>query len=229
MILLQKRLFTNLQAGGTSAVLDALQQAIELEHSTIPLYLYALYSLDPAKNGAIADLIDSVVIEEMLHMTLACNILNALGGDPVIDDPTFIPTYPGPLPGGVEAQLTVQLAPYSAAQLQSFLTIEEPENPLDFPVALTAAAAPVTTIGQYYAEIKKQIAALPSGSFSGPPGNQVGPDVMDGAIVVTDLDSANQAIDTIVQQGEGTAQLPLEAAASNQFAHFYRFEEIAKG
>ena len=28
-------------------------------------------------------------------MTLVCNILNAIGGHPVIADENFVPTYPG--------------------------------------------------------------------------------------------------------------------------------------
>src|SRR5437899_7691872 len=123
MIHLKAQLFADLMAGGREAVLNALQQAVELEHSTIPVYLYALYSLDAAKNGTVITIINSVVVEEMLHMTLACNILNALGGRPAIDRPGFIPTYPGPLPGGVESDLIAHLARFSSAQLGNFMTI----------------------------------------------------------------------------------------------------------
>ena len=86
MILLDKSLIDNLdpQNPSLAAVQAALQQAVELEHATIPLYLYALYSLVPGKNDAIAAIIQSVVVEEMLHMTLACNVLNAIGGAPDI-------------------------------------------------------------------------------------------------------------------------------------------------
>jgi len=73
------------------AVLTALQNAIELEHSTIPPYLYALYSLAPGANKEVAEIIESVVIEEMLHITLASNVLNALGGTPVLDRPDGVP------------------------------------------------------------------------------------------------------------------------------------------
>src|SRR5580700_11430191 len=66
---------------------SALQNAIELEHSTIPPYLYALYSLKPGTNKEIAAIIRSVVLEEMLHMALVCNVLNAVGGSPLIDSP----------------------------------------------------------------------------------------------------------------------------------------------
>src|SRR5437016_10860321 len=113
----------------------ALQKAIELEHSTIPPYLYALYSVKPYQNAEIAGLIKSVVLEEMLHMSLDCNILNAIDGAPVIDRPDFIPSYPGPLPGQVESDLTVPLAPFSKQLVYDvFMVIEEPEDPLHFPV-----------------------------------------------------------------------------------------------
>jgi hypothetical protein len=229
MIQLEARLFRNLEAGGSQAVIDALQSAIKLEHATIPVYLYALYSLDPTKNAAAWEIITSVVIEEMLHMTLACNLLNALGGNPEIDKPGFIPTYPGPLPGGVEGDLTVHLAPFSHDQLADFMKIEEPEDPLHFPVVEARALGPPQTIGQFYAEIKRQITALGDGAFTGPPSKQVGPDRLGGSIVVSDVATASQAIDTIVEQGEGTKESPLEAAKGKQVAHYYRFAEIYNG
>ena len=42
--------------------------------------------------------IKGVVIEEMLHMTIAANVLNAVGGHPAIDRPDFVPNYPQDLP-----------------------------------------------------------------------------------------------------------------------------------
>src|SRR3984893_1747483 len=75
-----------------------LQKAIELEHSTIPPYLTAMFSLKPGTNDEIARLIGSIVQEEMLHMTIVGNILIAIGGHPAINVPGFISKYPGPLP-----------------------------------------------------------------------------------------------------------------------------------
>ncbi|QBQ99144.1 ferritin-like domain-containing protein [Paraburkholderia pallida] len=232
MIHLKRAVLRGLTAPAVTrqSVCVALQQAIELEHSTIPLYLYALYSLDPAKNGAIAGILSSVVIEEMLHMTLASNVMNALGGSPVINEPGFIPTYPGPLPGGVEAELTVNLAPFSSEQLQAFITIEQPEDPLDFPSAALLAAdatAPIT-IGQFYAAILAAIEQLGDGAFAKPPRNQVGPELMRESVVVYDVMTARRAIETIVEQGEGTHTSP-EAVVGGGYAHYYRFMEIAKG
>jgi hypothetical protein len=91
------------------------------------------------------------------------------------------------------------------------------------------ALQPPHTIGQFYGEIKRQIDLLQPGAFSTAPRNQVGPGQMDGSIVVTDKATAAQAIDTIVEQGEGTGQSPLEAARGKQIAHYYRFAEIYNG
>ena len=43
----------------------------------------------------------------MLHMTIACNLLNALGRAPLIDAADFVPCYPGPLPLGIGTDLSV--------------------------------------------------------------------------------------------------------------------------
>jgi hypothetical protein len=207
------------------AVRKSLQSAIELEHSTIPLYLYALYSLDPVLNGPIQSIVASVVIEEMLHMTLAANVLNAIGGNPVIDSPDFVPTYPGNLPGSVDSSLIVSLAPFSMTQLTAFLEIEEPADPLPLGPAPPSEGI---TIGQFYNAISGAIAALSPGIFVPPPRNQVGPDLMDQAVIVTDLATAQQAIQTIIDQGEGTSKSPLEVVG-NGYAHYYRYMQVQEG
>lgn len=233
MVLLQRSLLKGITGPSITVqdVCTALQSAIELEHATIPLYLYALYSLDADKNPQIADIIQSVVVEEMLHMTLSSNVLNALGGSPQIDTPNFIPTYPGPLPGGVEADLTVNLAPFSMTQLQTFLQIEEPEDPLVFQSLAADVVVPDITIGQFYTAISDAIATLGDGAFVNPPRNQVGPDLMRESVVVVDVATAQQAINTIIEQGEGTTTSPLEGGGGivDAPAHYYRFMEIQKG
>jgi Ferritin-like len=229
MILLRQSMLDGITGDDikVEAVREKLQSAIELEHATLPPYLYALYSLDPAKNGEIVSIIRSVVTEEMLHMTLAANVLNAIGGSPDIDNPKFIPNYPGPLPGGVEDQLTVQLAPFSMAQLETFLTIEEPVDPLQFKMAASLTPQPVT-IGDFYRQLIKAIEKLGPPIFVPGPRNQVGPNLVPESVVVTDVPSARQALTTIVEQGEGTSKTPLEIVG-NGYAHYYRFMQIKKG
>ncbi|HEY6350260.1 MAG TPA: ferritin-like protein [Candidatus Angelobacter sp.] len=214
----------------TEGLHRALQTAIELEHSTIPPYLYALYSLNPASNASIYGLISSIVTQEMLHMSLACNILNAIDGKPSIDRPKFIPTYPGPLPGSVEQGLIVGLSGFTKHLVKdTFMVIEEPEDPLNFPVRAGAlAAAPGQTIGEFYDRIKKEIIEISKhrNIFKGDPRKQLKVGFTD-LIAVTDVDSAVQAINLIVEQGEGTTTSPLDP--EDQPAHYYRFAEIYYG
>ncbi|MFD1050385.1 ferritin-like domain-containing protein, partial [Kibdelosporangium lantanae] len=75
-----------------------LQWAIELEHATIPPYMCALYSLDPNRNAEAVQVVAGVLSEEMLHLALAANLLNAVGGSPKLDTPELLPPYPHPLP-----------------------------------------------------------------------------------------------------------------------------------
>jgi hypothetical protein len=111
---------------------DALQTALALEHATIPPYLYALFSLRPGKNREVAGIIRSVVMEEMLHMALVGNILNAIGATPQIALPSAVPRYPGPLPGGVMPGLTVSLRRCSVEHVRDvFMAIETPHVPLN--------------------------------------------------------------------------------------------------
>ena len=229
MLQLQPEVFEALDAPDDPAqgVRTALQYAIELEHATIPTYLYALYSLVPGKNADIADLITSVVIEEMSHMALACNILNAIKGAPEIGKPGFIPQYPGPLPGGVESQLVVPLERFSPRLVQKvFMEIEEPEDPLIFKAMATV---PERTIGQFYTAINAQIQRLGDSLFTGSnPALQVTGVFQDlGLIAVHNAKDAGAAITTIVEQGEGTPISPLDP--EHDPAHYYRFSEIFHG
>ena len=206
-----------------------LQHAVELEHSTIPVYLYALYSLNASANAEIAAIIQSVVVEEMLHMTLASNLLNALGGSPAIDRPGFIPKYPGPLPGGIQGELTVHLAPFSMKQVDTFLQIEEPEDPIKFQSLTATKGLPdEITIGQFYLSILAGIESLGDGAFVKPPRNQVGPEIMPESVEVFDVRTAKTAITTIIDQGEGTRKSPLEVVGAG-YAHYYRYMQIKKG
>jgi hypothetical protein len=227
VIRLRREMAASLAAPDREAVLTALQQAVQLEHATIPPYLYALYSLLPGTNGAVARTIQSVVVEEMLHMALVSNIMLGLGGGPVLDSPDVIPRYPGPLPGSVATGLTVGLAPCSLDVIEDvFMKIEEPEDPIEFRAELVAADE--ITIGEFYEAITNSITALGDGAFVVDKDRQLGPDRLANAIVVTDVATARAAIETIVAQGEGTTTAPLEVVGTD-VAHYYRFNEIVHG
>jgi hypothetical protein len=234
MLYMKPELFELLQSDDVSDLRAAVQSAIELEHSTMPPYLYAMYSLGKS-NAALYTTLRSIVVEEMQHMLLACNLLNALGGTPRIDDPSFVPTYPTHLPGTVHGSLIVPLKPFSKALLETvFMEIEEPESPLNFPVlGFLETAPPARTIGEFYNRIKKSLQQLEAGGhspFTGDPSRQVTTDQFDLPVSsqrVTDLPSAVVAIDYIVEQGEGTSESPV--FPPGEMAHYYRFAEVAKG
>lgn len=81
----------------------ALQSAVELECSTLPLYLSALFSLE-VQNYTAYNVIRSVAMEEMVHLAIAANMLAALGGTPHLKDLKL--SYPTKgLPGGTEPDL----------------------------------------------------------------------------------------------------------------------------
>lgn len=112
------------------ALRAALQQALLLELAVIPPYLAALFSIKANRNIEVADIIKGVVREEMLHLALAANLLNAVGGEPQIGRPGLVPTYPGRLPAPVLPDLEVRLRRCSVQQIRDvFLTIEMPQHP----------------------------------------------------------------------------------------------------
>lgn len=230
MIRLKKSLIADTQKGHAArlhALKHKLQIAIELEHSTIPPYLYALYSIKDGCNLEVAALMLSVIKQEMLHMSLDCNILNAIGGAPKIDSPRFIPHYPGHLPGAVEAGLIVPLAPLSKqVVLDVFMVIEAPVTTVED----TPGPDEGVTIGQFYQHLKDEIVALDEEQsiFTGDPTLQLrtGFTELQNPGVV-DRDTALAAIDMIVEQGEGSDVSPLDP--EHELAHFYKFAEIYHG
>jgi hypothetical protein len=205
---------------------EKLQLAVELEHATIPPYLTALYSIMPGANQEVAEIIRSVVMEEMLHMALACNLLNAVEGSPDINKSDFVPKYPGPLPGGVAPGLTVHLRKCSKEQIRDvFMKIEEP-SVTEYPVEEHER-----TIGWFYDQIKQAMIKLnkEQNIFTGDPDRQLKTWHSTGNLIaVHDLHTAIQAIDAIVEQGEGASPFNPEDGY-DEVAHFYRFEEIVRG
>jgi rubrerythrin len=221
------------QVSSLEELFPLLQNAIELEHATIPPYLTAKFSLKPGTNLEVSQIIDSVVIEEMMHMTIAANILNALGGTPCINNADFVPNYPGPLPMGIghDQGLIVGLEKYSKDCVKNvFMEIEEPENPLEIPVkSLAFVEEEYGTIGQFYDAIKKKIIELAPEALPGDPARQVTSPFFDPALLfpIKTRRNAVDAINIIVEQGEGTTTSPLDL--EGEIAHYYRFQELYYG
>lgn len=234
MIRLHKSVIEGIRAADTPAKLHRyLQNAIELEHSTIPPYLTAMLSLRAGRNRRIAELIRRIVIEEMLHMSIAANILIAIGGRPQINTPQFVPDYPGPLPMQIGDGLIVGIEAFSMPLVRNvFMAIEQPEN--EIPVrALTGAEdePEYATIGQFYDAIQEQIRALGDSIFVQPtaPPQVVAPHWFppDKLYPIVDVETACSAIDLIKIEGEGTSTSPFQSPGDP--AHFYQFGSIVHG
>jgi hypothetical protein len=230
-----------------------LQAAVELELLVIPPYLSALYSIHPGTNREASAIVQSVVVEEMLHVTLAANLLNAVGGRPTVTDPEWIPRYPAKLPfhGGAFA---VSLRPLGHAALDTFLTIENPSyagahlaappEGAAVPRLLTLPApnpGGYPTVGAFYTAIEHGLKALvehlgPSRVFTGDRALQAEREHYYGAgghvVQVTDLATALDALDQVIEQGEGDVTLPPSGERfdpERDLAHFYRVLELRQG
>jgi hypothetical protein len=226
-------------------VKSLLEAAVKLELATIPPYLCALYSMHPEGNNEAKLVIRSVVVEEMLHMVLAANVLNAIGGQPRVAGPDHAPRYPHVLPDGV----VVDLLPFSPQAVEAFLKVENPEGdhhtiPADHPLVagrrdephISGAAEACereATIGAFYADIDDHLseAAAEIGEkqlFCGEPARQISREYYyagGGApITVTDLTSARAALAEIVEQGEGDMHSMYDE--DGDLAHYFRFQQI---
>jgi hypothetical protein len=227
---------------------ELLDAAVKLELATIPPYLCALYSIHPQGNDDAKLVIRSVVVEEMLHMVLAANVLNAIGGTPRVSGAENAPRYPHELPEGV----VLHLLPFSPAAIDGFLAVENPTHHADHASAdpehpvppdrchethvahstKTTADKP-KTIGAFYAEIEQLLRETAheigeQALFCGDPARQVSREYYYAgggrALEVTDLASATRALDEVVDQGEGDMGSMFDG--DGDLAHYYRFQQL---
>jgi len=210
-----------------------LGQACEIEHGIMCEYLYAQFSLKRGPDEGLTDsqlarvqawekTLITVIKQEMLHLALATNILTAIGAAPHFERPNF-PILSRWYPPGVQ----IALVPFGERALRHFIYLERPEGmalddaagfaasrhaqPLTAgDTGLVAVPEPWQTVGHLYRGIEAGLASLcarygEDAVFIGPPQAQAVTDIFEWPelIAVTDLASANQAIETIVEQGEG--------------------------
>ncbi|MEU3844572.1 ferritin-like protein [Streptomyces sp. NPDC028635] len=234
--------------GNRDDLTSYLNAAMALEHATIPTYLTAYYSIRSTTNSDAAHIIRVAAVEEMLHLTLVANVLNAIGGTPDLTRPGFVPSYPARLPDG-EDDFTVDLRPFSPEAIETFCKIERPGKvpsgesrlvPTSNGRSSPLVASPTTegmrfySIGEFYEEIiegLEKVAADDPALFRGDPARQVGPEFFYSGggeiIVVTDLDSAQRALRFIAAQGEGLDSGIYDA--DGELAHYYRFRQLQLG
>jgi len=233
VIKLNRQIITGIRASQSGEDLHKyLMSAIMLEHSTIPPYLTAMFSLKQGTNQRIGQLIRTIVVEEMLHMTIASNILIAVGGHPEINTKGFVPNYPGPLPMGIVSDLTVGIEAFSIRLVKDiFMSIEQPEDEVLVHQLAQGAEPQFATIGEFYNAIQKQIEKLGQHIFvqpNAPPQVVASQWFPPGKLFpITGPASACRAIDIVKLEGEGTSSTPFQAPGDP--AHFYKFQEIAAG
>jgi ferritin-like protein len=226
-----------------------LHAAMQLEHGTIPPYLTALYSIHPGKNSDAFHVIRTVAVEEMLHLTLAANIMNAVGSTPELTGQDFVPDYPTYLPDG-ETDFQVSRQAFSKECIETFLNIERPGTAPHEEARLVSrdrdrgkhlAGSHVESemrfwsIGEFYEEIKRGLRYLHDqmgdALFSGDPARQAGPEYYYSGggvlIAVTDLRTADAAIRLISEQGEGFKGGIYDF--EHELAHNFRFEQLLLG
>jgi hypothetical protein len=228
-----------------------LQAAVELELLVIPPYLCALYSLHPGSNLEATLIIRSVVVEEMLHMILAANVLRSVDGRPTVTDPEWLPRYPAAIPYHTPDTFEVGLLPFGNDALDAFLAIENPSYrvsrrhsaPAYAAIPRATQLAPdrgYKTVGAFYTAIQDGLRSLDErlghdALFTGGRELQIGPEHYyasgGSAIVVDDRESACSALEEIIEQGEGEVTKPRSEEkfeGAGDLAHFYRFNELRR-
>jgi CDGSH-type Zn-finger protein/truncated hemoglobin YjbI len=214
------------------ALIYMLCEAAELEHGIMCQYLFAAFSLKQAAEEGLTQRqlsavtrwrqqVSHVATQEMLHLALVHNLLSAIGAAPHLARPN-LPQPADHYPAGVQ----LALLPFGQQALRHFMFLERPEG-MDLQdaegMAAVARAEPMmnerdivprrqdfATVGHLYRSIEAGIAGLVAKHgedwlFVGPPRAQATqahfrwPEL----VAVTDAASAQRAIDTILEQGEG--------------------------
>ncbi|MCW2801085.1 MAG: hypothetical protein JWQ70_2557 [Aeromicrobium sp.] len=225
-----------------------LAEAAAVEHSIMCCYLYAAWSLKRStEDGLTLDQVEavtrwrsailSVAVEEMGHLALVANLTSSIGAGPHFSRPEF-PVPPGRLPSGI----ILELSTFSPVLLDHFIFLERPEgielhdatgfdHPLNYHRTLKKGrlmpgAQDYQTVGHLYRGIRHGFDVLAGAHgesvlFCGDPGAQIGQAEasLPGLIEVSDLASAEAAIGTIIEQGEG-------APSHSEDSHYQRFVRV---
>lgn len=213
---------TKLKKGDPAdCIKKSLRAAIKLEFATIPPYLTAMWSIIDS-NHDVARTLKEIVVEEMLHMGLACNMLVGLGESLDLATADSVPSYPGPLPGEVNPELEITLRRLAPSQIKVFMDIEYPEGG---PITATAVG-PFDTIGEFYAALLKAFEILdPTLDVSNQRDDMFGTNFH--LFRIANLNDVRKAINLIRRQGEGSSTTPEETPG--HLAHFYQFREVYVG
>lgn len=225
-----------------------LCEAAELEHAITCQYLFAAFSLKQTAGEGLEErrlptvekwrrTLYEVAGQEMLHLAQVNNLLASVGAAPRVGRPN-LPVQGHHFPPGVQ----FALVPFGERALRHFLYLERPEGinlpdaegfdplgeaePLMSEEDIVPRPQDFATVGHLYRSIEAGIRHLCDKNgeewlFIGPPRAQATPEAFrwDDLVPVTDLNSAVQAIETVVEQGEGPR-------GHWRDAHYGRFLEV---
>lgn len=230
-----------------SQLLMMLSEAAEIEHCLMCCYLYAAFSIKQSEaEGLTAAEVEAVrrwrlevvriATDEMLHLALANNLSIALGGRPHLRRFNF-PISPGLFP----ADVVVELSPFDEGTLDHFIYLERPRDAAEHDAThfeklsyrrqgadgrLMPFADDYATVGELYVSIAQSLRVLvetlgEKAVFVGCRDSQLALQdfSLPGLRTIRTLDEALEAVDFIVQQGEGSPQ-------SKAGSHFSRFCQI---
>lgn len=141
-------------------LINALHEAIQIEHGLMLQYLYAALSckrfpnegLDERQTEVVRDWEASllkIARDEMAHLATACNLLNAIGGTPNFSRPNF------PQPHGRWFPFDFHLEKLNEASLSRFVRAESPAPQTE---AELLAIAPEPIQFDYVGELYRSIA-----------------------------------------------------------------------
>jgi hypothetical protein len=239
------------------ALIYMLCEAAELEHGIMCQYLFAAFSLKQSASEGLTEAelaaatrwrkqVSHVATQEMLHLALVHNLLSAIGAAPHLARPN-LPQPADHYPAGVQ----LALLPFGEQALRHFMFLERPEGmDLDDADGLAAVgrAAPLlserdivprlqdfATVGHLYRSIEQGFRHLAEKYgeewlFVGPPRAQAAPEHFGwpGLVTVTDLSTAQQAIEEILEQGEGPRGDWRDAHFGQFVSILDEFEELSR-
>jgi hypothetical protein len=215
----------------TNWLFDSLQLGLEIEFSTVPLYLYAMWSLDDTSlAGVPGAVLKKIVVQEMLHMGIVANILAGLGGKPLFVNQDLhkdvVPKFPGMLKAGVHASLVAHLQPMTTKLLlDAFMVIEEPDHVPPGAGGPEFKPTGEKTIGKFYGEITWMLNKLGDATKLDP-NKQIDLTNVFGSAPsqFQTVADAKKGVDIIVSQGEGAGGGPF--VTGQEPAHFYQFAQL---
>lgn len=224
---------------GPAELREMIGCAIKLEHATLPPYLCAMWSIIDRKHEA-HRILRSIIMEEMGHMGLMCNLLTTIGDTPQLTAKDFIPDYPCPLPCDIVPRVippnlrtwTVGLSRLTPAAVSDvFMIIEYPEKG---PIALLAQPPRgFHTIGEFYDAIAETLRYLvevqKTVKITGERQLTESITANNDVTPITNLQEALCALEHIKEQGEGTPHSPDATHFGHELAHYYKFKQIQVG